>query len=219
MRKIESLSSASHLAKTALFAQWAPHALQGFQALAASAFAPGALSVKEKELIAFGCAHVLRCPYCIDYHHGLATRAGATRTELVEALWVGVSVAANGPLAHAAIAMRLLNGETPDAYYQAGGDPVERAALASVLPAPMQAFDALQNTTFAAGALSAHFKTLIAVACAHNLRCAFSIERYVTQALAQSQARAAIAEAIFIAVEMAAGACFGHAGLAAALME
>ena len=219
MRKIESLSSASHLAKTALFAQWAPQALQGFQALAASAFAPGALSVKEKELIAFGCAHVLRCPYCIDYHHGLATRAGATRTELVEALWVGVSVAANGPLAHAAIAMRLLNRETPDTYYEAGGNPVERAALASALPAPMQAFDALQNTTFAAGALSAHFKTLIAVACAHNLRCAFSIERYVTQALAQDHARAAIAEAIFIAVEMAAGACFGHAGLAAALME
>ena len=134
MSKIESLSSASHLAKTALFAQWAPRALQGFQALAASAFAPGALSVKEKELIAFGCAHVLRCPYCIDYHHGLATRAGATRTELVEALWVGVSVAANGPLAHAAIAMRLLNGETPDTYYQAGGDPVERATLASLLP-------------------------------------------------------------------------------------
>lgn len=219
MSKIESLSSASHLAKTALFAQLAPQALQGFQALAASAFAPGALSVKEKELIAFGCAHVLRCPYCIDYHHGLATRAGATRTELVEALWVGVSVAANGPLAHAAIAMRLLNGETPDTYYEAGGNPVERAALASALPAPMQAFDALQNTTFAAGALSAHFKTLIAVACAHNLRCAFSIERYVTQALAQDHARAAIAEAIFIAVEMAAGACFGHAGLAAALME
>ena len=110
MSKPNSLCSADHLAKTALFAEWAPAALKGFQALAGGAFAAGALSVQDKEIIAFACAHVLRCPYCIDYHHGLATQAGATRNELTEAVWVAIAMAAQAPLAHAAIALRLLDG-------------------------------------------------------------------------------------------------------------
>ena len=57
------------------------------------------------------------------------------------------------------------------------------------------------------------------MACAHNLRCAFSIERTVPAALAAGASKAMVSEAIFVAIEMAAGACLGHAGLAAALME
>ncbi len=43
-------------------------------------------------------------------------------------------------------------------------------------------------------------------------------QRSVERALAEGCSKAAIAEAIFVAIEMAAGACLGHAGLAAALM-
>lgn len=218
MSSIDSLCSPSHLAKTALFAQWAPKALQGFQALAAGAFAAGELSVKDKELIAFACAHVLRCPYCIDYHHGLATGAGATREALTEAIWVGIAVAANGPLAHASIAMRLLDGERPAAFYTAGSaEPL--GDFVSAVPSAMQGFNAMTQAAFEAGALTHEFKTLVAVACAHNLRCPFSIEQFVTRALAEGASRGSIAEAIFVAIEMAAGACLGHAGLAAALLE
>jgi AhpD family alkylhydroperoxidase len=218
MSKIDSLSHASHLAQTALFAQWAPAALKGFQALAAGAFAEGALSVKEKELIAFGCAHVLRCPYCIDYHHGLAGKAGATREELIEALWVGIGVAANGPLAHASIALRLLDGEQAGDYYPPGSAQGHQSALGQVVPAAMVGFEQLQSAVLAPGALPRELKLLIAVACAHNARCAFSIEQYVSAALAAGSSRAQVSEAIFVAIEMAAGACLGHAGLAAALM-
>jgi len=218
MSKIESLCSAGHLAKTALFAQWAPEALKGFQALAAGAFTPGALSVREKEVIAFGCAHVLRCPYCIEYHHGLATQAGATRGALTEAVWVAIAMAAHAPLAHASIALRLLDGEAVDDFYVAGGaSPLE--ALGASAPAAMRGYDALQEAAFGAGELDAQLKTLVAVACAHNLRCPYTIERTVQRALAAGAPKAAIAEAVFVAIEMAAGACLGHAGLAAALME
>ncbi len=217
MSKIDSLCSASHLAKTALFAQWAPEALKGFQALAGGAFAPGALTVQEKEVIAFGCAHVLRCPYCIDYHHGLATQAGATRAALTEAVWVAIAVAAQAPLAHAAIALRLLDGESVDGFYTPGSaSPLER--LGAGAPAAMRGYGALQEAAFAPGELDTRLKTLVAVACAHNLRCPYTIERTVQQALAGGSSKEAIAEAIFVAIEMAAGACLGHAGLAAALM-
>ncbi len=217
MSKPDSLCSASHLAKTALFAEWAPAALKGFQALASGAFAAGALSVKDKEIIAFACAHVLRCPYCIDYHHGLATGAGATRDELTEAVWVAIAMAAQAPLAHAGIALRLLDGEPVEAFY-AAGRPSPEAALGAATPAALQGYEALQAAAFAPGVLSAPLKALAAVACAHNLRCAFSIERTVPAALAAGASKAAVAEAIFVAIEMAAGACLGHAGLAAALM-
>ena len=217
MSKVDHLCTADHLAQTARYADWAPQALKGFQALAGGAFAPGALSVREKEIIAFGCALALRCPYCIDYHHKLGSDAGATREELTEALWVAIAVAAHAPLAHASIALRLLDGEWPADFYNAGWQaPLANFAVAS--PAAMRGYEALQDAAFAAGVLSAPTKTLIAVACAHNVRCPMSIERYVTQALANGSPKAAIAEAVFVAIEMAAGACLGHAGLAAALM-
>ena len=196
MSKPNSLCSADHLAKTALFAEWAPAALKGFQALAGGAFAAGALSVQDKEIIAFACAHVLRCPYCIDYHHGLATQAGATREALTEAVWVAIAMAAC-----------------------ASAQPGPEQALRAATPAALDGYQALQSAAFAPGALNATQKALAAVACAHNLRCAFSIERTVPAALAAGASKAMVSEAIFVAIEMAAGACLGHAGLAAALME
>jgi AhpD family alkylhydroperoxidase len=218
MSKPNSLCSADHLAKTALFAEWAPAALKGFQALAGGAFAAGALSVQDKEIIAFACAHVLRCPYCIDYHHGLATQAGATREALTEAVWVAIAMAAQAPLAHAAIALRLLDGASGGDFY-ASAQPGPEQALRAATPAALDGYQALQSAAFAPGALNATQKALAAVACAHNLRCAFSIERTVPAALAAGASKAMVSEAIFVAIEMAAGACLGHAGLAAALME
>ena len=174
--------------------------------------------MKDKEIIAFACAHVLRCPYCIDYHHGLATGAGASREELTEALWVAIAMAAQAPLAHAAIALRLLDGEAGGDFYPARQAGPEQA-LKAATPAALGGYEALQSAAFAPGALNATQKALAAVACAHNLRCAFSIERTVPAALAAGASKPMVAEAIFVAVEMAAGACLGHAGLAAALME
>ena len=77
MGKSDSLSHASYLEKVALFEQWAPEPLKAFRGLAEKCLSDGALPVREKELIAVGSAHVLRCPYCIDHHVNLALQAGA----------------------------------------------------------------------------------------------------------------------------------------------
>ena len=92
MRKPDSLSHPSHLEKVALYEQWAPGPLQAFRNLAEQCFANGALSTQDKELIAVGCAHVLRCPYCIDHHINLASQAGAEKPALAEAIWVGIAM-------------------------------------------------------------------------------------------------------------------------------
>lgn len=217
MAKVESLANAKHLTKTALYDRLAPRAMEAFRGLQREAFAAGALDVKTKELIAVGCAHVLRCPYCIDHHVTLAVQAGASREEVAEAVWVAVATGAGACAAHAAIAMNALNGRGRDYY-----DPENMSALAefgALYPRAKVAYDALKEAVFSEGVLPTPTKELIATACAHNTRCPYCINAHVQKSRSLGLSPEELAEAIWVAIEMGAGACFGHAGLAAALLE
>ena len=83
----------------------APDLMKAFWAFDRAAVAPGALSVKHKELIAVAVAVTTQCPYCIDIHTGNAQAAGATETELVEAAMVAASLRAGGAVTHATHAL------------------------------------------------------------------------------------------------------------------
>jgi AhpD family alkylhydroperoxidase len=74
-------------------------------------FEEGALPAKTKELIALACAHITRCPYCIDLHLKKAKQAGATETEIAEAVYVAVAMNAGAAMAHSCIAMEGLAGK------------------------------------------------------------------------------------------------------------
>ena len=67
---------------------------RGFRDLHDAALAPGALSTKDKELIALAIAVSKQCVDCIGFHVQAAIRAGATREELAET--VNVCVLMNG---------------------------------------------------------------------------------------------------------------------------
>ena len=71
-------------------------------------FEEGALSVKMKELIAVGCAHITRCPYCIDGHIQKAKQAGATDEEIAEVIFVAVAMNAGASFAHSCVSMETL---------------------------------------------------------------------------------------------------------------
>jgi AhpD family alkylhydroperoxidase len=71
-------------------------------------FEEGALSVKIKELIGLACAHITRCPYCIDGHLKKAKQAGATDAEIAEAIYVAVAMNAGASFAHSCISMESL---------------------------------------------------------------------------------------------------------------
>ena len=58
------------------FAELKGDLLGAFMNFNLKAFEEGALSAKTKELIAIGCAHITRCPYCIDGHTRKAKEAG-----------------------------------------------------------------------------------------------------------------------------------------------
>ncbi|MCC6714205.1 MAG: carboxymuconolactone decarboxylase family protein [Gammaproteobacteria bacterium] len=95
----------------------APEIDAAFKAFSARVFAPGALPVKAKQLIAVAVAHVTQCPYCIRGHTKAALRAGATREELMEAIWVAAEMRAGGAYAHSTLALNVMeeHGEPPGA--------------------------------------------------------------------------------------------------------
>src|SRR5690554_34978 len=87
----------------------APKPLEAFKAFSASVFADGALPGKTKQLIAVAVAHVTQCPYCIRGHTEAALRQGATREELMEAIWVASEMRAGAAYAHSTLALDAMN--------------------------------------------------------------------------------------------------------------
>src|SRR5215213_10746404 len=83
----------------------APEVEDAFRAFSQKVFADGALPAKTKQLIAVAVAHVTQCPYCIKGHTKAALRAGASREELMEAIWVAAEMRAGGAYAHSILAI------------------------------------------------------------------------------------------------------------------
>ncbi len=65
----------------------------------------GALPAKTKELIAVACAHITRCPYCINGHTRAALKLGVTKQELAEAIMVAIALNAGASSAHSQFAL------------------------------------------------------------------------------------------------------------------
>ena len=79
----------------------APDATKAFWAFDKAAFADGALSAREKQLIAVAVALTTQCPYCIELHNKAARDAGASDAQLAEAALVAAAMRAGGAITHA----------------------------------------------------------------------------------------------------------------------
>ncbi len=99
----------------------APETQAAFDAFGRAVFAEGALSAKMKQIVAVAVAHVTQCPYCIKGHTKAALRSGATREELMEAIWVAAEMRAGGAYAHSALAMAVFDQEKPAQTKPSGG--------------------------------------------------------------------------------------------------
>lgn len=73
-----------------------PDQMQGFLSFMGAAESDGALSKKQKILVALGIAVAKRCDPCITVHVRNAFEAGASAEEIVEAAWMAV-VMGGGP--------------------------------------------------------------------------------------------------------------------------
>ena len=55
-------------------------------------FQEGALTAREKSLIALAVAHALQCPYCIDAYSGDCLQKGADEEQMMEAVHVAAAI-------------------------------------------------------------------------------------------------------------------------------
>ena len=74
----------------------APQVFEGFSEMGKAAKRNGALSEKNKELIALGIAIATHCDFCIAYHVKSLVRLQTTRDEFCEALEM-ISYMGGGP--------------------------------------------------------------------------------------------------------------------------
>ena len=63
-------------------------------------FADGALSAREKSLIALAVAHAVQCPYCIDAYSQDALQKGADLDQMTEAVHVAAAIRGGASLVH-----------------------------------------------------------------------------------------------------------------------
>ncbi len=63
-------------------------------------FADGALSEREKALIALAVAHAVQCPYCIDSYTRSALEKGADLDQMTEAVHVATAIRGGATLIH-----------------------------------------------------------------------------------------------------------------------
>ena len=65
-----------------------------------SVFKEGALSEREKSLIALAVSHALKCPYCIESYTNSCMEKGADEEQMSEAVHVAGAIASGVTLVH-----------------------------------------------------------------------------------------------------------------------
>tara|TARA_B100000900_G_C20492694_1_gene680267 strand:- start:348 stop:971 length:624 start_codon:yes stop_codon:yes gene_type:complete len=205
MSKTE-LYSHKNLENTTLFTQLAPHQYKAFNEFALNCFQSGDLSLKEKELIAVCCAHTLKCAYCIDYHVRLAQKAGASDKQISEAAWLGASSAALNTFT----ALEATSGWL-DQHVNYSQTDNHKNKYSSYEVFLRKCREHTSEQKLALLSINAGLMTLGA----HRSL----INSILTEAKNIDCSDDSIIESCFVAVEMAAGACFGHSGQTASILE
>ncbi len=88
------------LARFAEIGEHAPELADKFFAWYRAVFGDGALSAREKSLIALGVAHAVQCAYCIDAYTRDALEKGCDNEQLTEAVHVAAAIQGGSALVH-----------------------------------------------------------------------------------------------------------------------
>jgi AhpD family alkylhydroperoxidase len=183
-------------------------------------FEDGALSKKEKALIAVAGAHITRCPYCIRARVVNAKKLGASDAEIVEAIYVAMRFAMGAPYAYSSIAFETYNAlekgaSITEGHFFSKNIAKEIGEFKEASGPISKPFMEFHETVFGDGALSKKMKrAIIGLAVAHMTRCPWCIRGCVRDAITFGVTREQMAEAINVAMIMSAGACYAHAGIA-----
>jgi alkylhydroperoxidase/carboxymuconolactone decarboxylase family protein len=91
---------AEHLPSFGSIAEGGPELARKFFDYYGAVFADGALTAREKALIALAVAHAVQCPYCIDAYTQESLTKGADLEQMTEAVHVAVAIRGGASLVH-----------------------------------------------------------------------------------------------------------------------
>lgn len=100
---------AADLRKFGTITEWSEELGSKFFEYYNKVFEEGALSAREKSLIALSVAHVVKCPYCIDAYTKDGLQRGVNREEMMEAVHVGAAIESGAILIHGVQMMNKYN--------------------------------------------------------------------------------------------------------------
>lgn len=189
----------------------APEQLQAFHDFNEAVFEEGALSKKEKEIVAVAVAHVTQCPYCIDSHTKKAKREGATLKELVEAAFVVAGIEAGGAVTHSTHIPNALDTESQDALY-ARSNLKKLNYIGKHAHTGFRGYSNFSSASTKEGELTHRFKETIAVAVAHATQCPYCIDVHTKNASEAGATDQELAEAVLVSSAMLAGSAYAHIG-------
>ena len=78
----------------------APELWEKFLGWYNAVFKEGALTEREKALIALGVSHAVQCPYCIDAYTTACLEKGCDKDQLTEAVHVAAAIRGGASLVH-----------------------------------------------------------------------------------------------------------------------
>ncbi len=85
-----------------------PELFEKFTAWYDAALQEGALSKREKALIALAVAHAVQCPYCIDAHVQSCLESGSNSEQMTEAIHVAAAIRGGASLVHGVQALNVI---------------------------------------------------------------------------------------------------------------
>tara|TARA_R110002049_G_scaffold127617_1_gene284434 strand:- start:5638 stop:5973 length:336 start_codon:yes stop_codon:yes gene_type:complete len=97
------------LKKFGKISEWNQELGEKFFGYYGKVFEEGALSAREKSLIALAVSHAIQCPYCIDAYSGDGLQRGITKEEMMEALHVAAAIRGGASLVHGVQMMNKVN--------------------------------------------------------------------------------------------------------------
>jgi alkylhydroperoxidase/carboxymuconolactone decarboxylase family protein len=97
---METYYNPSDLPRFAVMDEGAPELWKKFSQWYSAVFEEGALSKREKSLIALAVAHAVQCPYCIDAYTQDALQQGADLEQMTEAVHVASAIRGGASLVH-----------------------------------------------------------------------------------------------------------------------
>ena len=97
---MENYYDSKDLARFPEIGEEAPELGKKFFEYYGSVFAEGALTEREKALIALAVAHAVQCPYCIDAYTQTCLEKGSNLSEMTEALHVACAIRGGASLVH-----------------------------------------------------------------------------------------------------------------------